>query len=165
MQKLLTLFLLILVVTGCKKEGKPPPREKTSAQFVSFPNKPEIQEFSPESQEILGNWVEFQEFQNSFAVMYRAKNNEDLILVIDDLLEKEKALQESTYPPEFDKPQIKSRQRVLYTFLLKLKASLEEITDIDQPIKQMLLARNAFRRQFNIIVSNKLDTKLILDEN
>ncbi|GMN10353.1 hypothetical protein MTsPCn9_31810 [Croceitalea sp. MTPC9] len=165
MQKLLTYFLLTLIILACKKEVKPDVIDDTSTQFVSFPNRPEIQNLNPEAQAVLSKWPEFQEFQNSFEVMYRAQNNEDLVLAIDDLLVKEKALRDGTYPEEFDKLQIKSRQKVLRTFLLKMRASLAEKTAIDEPIKQMLVARNAFRDQFNIIVSNKLDTKLILDEN
>ena len=92
MQKLLTYFLLTLIILACKKEVKPDVIDDTSTQFVSFPNRPEIQNLNPEAQAVLSKWPEFQEFQNSFEVMYRAQNNEDLVLAIDDLLVKEKAI-------------------------------------------------------------------------
>ena len=154
-----------MVFFGCKKDVKPEVVDNAIPEFVTFKNTLKTQEFNTKARAILDSWLEFKELQNSFNLMYRAENNEDLVLVIDDLLEKEKALRESEYPEEFDKTQIKSRQKVLRTFLLKIKASLAEKTDIEKPIKQMLLARNAFRNQFNIIVNNELDTKLILDEN
>ena len=165
MQKLLIYFVLIGVVFGCKKEVKPEVVDNSATQFVSFQNTPDTQKINLQAEGVLSAWPEFQALQNSFEVMYRAENNEDLVLAIDDLIEKEKGLRESTYPETFNKEQIKSRQKVLRTFLLKVKASLAESTDINEPIKQMLIARNAFRNQFNRIVSNKLDTKLILDEN
>ena len=80
------------------------------------------------------------------------------------MLEKEKALGQSTYPETFDKPQIKSRQRIFRTFLLKAQASLADQTDVNGPIKQMLEANNALRKQFNVLVNNKLDIELILNE-
>ena len=165
MQKLLIYFVLIGIFLGCKKEVKPDTVVNSTTQFVSFQNTPKTLAFNAEASKILSSWPEFQALQNSFEVMYRAENNEDLILAIDDILEKEKGLRESIYPEAFNKEQVKSRQKVVRTFLLKIKASLAESTDVNEPIKQMLTARNAFRNQFNRIISNKLDTKLILDEN
>jgi len=97
--------------------------------------------------------------------MYRAVNKEDLILAIDDLLAKEAVLRKSSYPEQFKKPQITSRQKVLRTFLLKIKGGLDESTPVNDAIKQMVISRNAFRNQFNVIVNNKLDADLILNEN
>lgn len=165
MQKLLIYFVLIGSFFSCKKEGKPDTVVNSTTQFVSFQNTPKTVTINAEASKILNSWPEFQALQNSFEVMYRAENNEDLVLAIDDILEKEKALRESIYPEVFDKEQIKSRQKVVRTFLLKIKASLAESTDVNEPIKQMLTARNAFRNQFNRIISSKLDTKLILNEN
>ena len=165
MQKLLVILVFLTLVFSCKKEKKEEIVENTSSKSVSFYNTPETAKFDLEVEEILNAWAEFQAFQNSFEVIYRAANNEDLILAVDDVLEKEKALRESTYPEVFDKSQIKSRQKVLRNFLLKVRASLIENTDLELPLKEMLIARNAFRNQFNVIVSNKLDTQLILDEN
>ncbi len=165
MQKLLIYFVLIVSFFSRKKEGKPDTVVNSTTQFVSFQNTPKTVTINAEASKILSSWPEFQALQNSFEVMYRAENNEDLVLAIDDILEKEKALRESIYPEVFDKEQIKSRQKVVRTFLLKIKASLAESTDVNEPIKQMLTARNAFRNQFNRIISSKLDTKLILNEN
>ncbi len=165
MQKLWIYFLLIGIVFSCKKETQPEVADANLSEFTAFQNTPKTQDINAEAMIILKDWAEFTSFQKSFDFMYRAGNNEDLVLAIDDLLEKENNLRESKYPEEFDKTQIRSRQKVLRTFLLKVKASLVENTDVNEPVKQMLTARNAFRYQFNIIVSNKLDTKLILDEN
>jgi len=165
MQKLLIYLMLLGVVFGCKKEAKPVVKANSVTQFISFKNTPDTKKINPEADSILTAWPEFQALQNSFEVMYRAENNEDLVLAIDDLLEKEKGLKEGTYPEIYNKEQIKSRQKVLRTFLLKVKASLAESTAVNEPIKQMLTARNAFRNQFNLIISNKLDTELILNEN
>jgi len=164
MRKLLFNFVFLTLIFSCKNEKKVELVENSNSKFISFQNTPETLQFNLETEEILNDWAEFENLQNSFEAIYRAANDEDLILAIADVLEKEKALRESTYPEIFDKFQIKSRQKVLRNFLLKVRGSLEEKTDIELPLKQMLTARNAFRNQFNIIISNKLDTQLILNE-
>lgn len=164
MQKLWIYFVFLTLVFACKKEGNTEDIEESETRFVSFQSTPKTTRLNPQAEGISSAWPEFIEMQNSFEVLYRSDNNEDLILAVEDLLEKEKILRESTYPSEFDKLQIKSRQKVLRTFLLKLKAGLVEKTDINEPLKQMLTSRNAFRNQLNIVVSNKLDTQLILEE-
>ncbi|WP_394973982.1 hypothetical protein [uncultured Croceitalea sp.] len=165
MQKSLIYFVSLVLVFSCKQEKTPEILTNSKTEFVSFQNTPKTQKFNPRSEGILSAWPEFQEMQDSFEVLYRSDNNEDLVLAINDLLEKEKNLRESTYPKEFDKAQVKSRQKVLRTFLLKVKASLAENTDVNTPLKEMLIARNAFRNQFNVVINNKLDTELILDES
>ncbi|MDT0605921.1 hypothetical protein [Croceitalea rosinachiae] len=164
MQKLLVVVIFLTMVLGCKKEAKETNGDENELVFFSFQNMPRTQEVNAEAEEILNNWKEFQALQSSFNVMNKASNNEDLALAIDDLLEKEKSLREGDYPEAFDKPQIKSRQRVLRTYLLKIKSSIADRTDVNEPMKQMLEANNAWRAQFNVLVNNKLDLKLILDE-
>ena len=165
MQKLLFYFLFLGLVLSCKQEKESEVVTDAETEFVSFQNTPKTQKFIPKAEGVLSAWPEFQELQNSFEVLYRAANNEDLVLAVDDLLEKEKSLRESTYPKEYNKPQVKSRQKILQTFLLKVKASLAENTDVNTPLKEMLIARNAFRNQFNVVINNTLDTELILNEN
>jgi hypothetical protein len=84
--------------------------------------------------------------------------------VLDDLVEKQKALEDSEYPPAFDLPQVRSRQRVMKTFILKTRAAVEYRVDATDPAVEMIEAYNAMRNQFNVIVNNTFDTKLILDE-
>lgn len=157
--------MLIVMVLSCKEKAKNEDEVNVETQFISFNNMPNTQNINEEAADSLAPWEEYGALQKSFDLMYRASNNEDLVLAINDLLEKEKVLRESQYPEVFNKPQIKSRQKVLRTFLLKVKANLSENTDLEESLEQMLTARNAFRNQFNTIINNKLDTNLILEEN
>ena len=165
MQKLFLLGVAFMLIFGCKKEVKDESDSANELVFFSFQDMPKKQAVNAEANQVLMNWKEFQDFESSFEVLYRASNNEDLALAIEDLLEKETALRAGEYPITFDKPQIKSRQRVFRTYLLKLQASIQDFTDVNEPMKQLLTANNAWRNQFNVIISNKLDTKLILNEN
>lgn len=164
MQKLLIIIFFFGIALGCKKEGKQDLTDENTKVFFTFQDMPKSQEIDNEAKEILKDWKEFQELKSSFEVLYRASNNEDLALAIDDLLEKEKTLREGDYPEVFDRPQVKSRQQVLRTYLLKAQASITDQTDVNEPMKEFLLANNAWRNQFSLLVKNKLDVKLILDE-
>lgn len=164
MWKYLILFFAIGLMMGCKKQKKEEEvaaREPGSFSLQSFP---EINEIGPEALAILSSWPEYMAMENSFAVLKRATNTEDLKLAIDDLVEKEKALADGDYPPDFDKPQIKSRQQVFRTFLFKVKANLMDNRDVNEAMEQMINAYNAYKQQFNIISSTTLDATLILDE-
>ena len=156
---------VFLVFFACKKKEAQVVETEDSNVSFSFQQMPKIAAVNGEATEILNEWEAFQDLNGSFQVLFRASNSEDLALAIDDLLEKEKLLRESEYPKVFETSEVKSRQKVFRTFLLKIQASVADRTDVYEPMKQMLLAYNAIRNQFNIITNNKLDIDLILDEN
>jgi len=112
----------------------------------------------------LENWPEFRAFNSSFDVLYKARNNEDLALAIDDLIDKENLLEKSKFPSIFDTFEIKSRQRVVKTYLFKVKSQILNNGETTEPTMEMIRAYNAMRAQLNVIVNSQLDKKLILDE-
>lgn len=157
--------LVFLVFFACKEKEAQAVETKDGNVSLSFQQMPKIAAVNGEVTKILEGWEAFQALNGSFQVLFKASNSEDLALAIDDLLEKEKLLRESEYPEAFETSEVKSRQKVLRTFLLKIQASVADRTDVYEPMKQMLLAYNAMRGQFNIITNNKLDIDLILDES
>ena len=136
-------------------------QEPTSFSIQDYPK---LLEFEQDVQSSVNSWPEFMAMENSFDVLKRASNTEDLKLAIDDLIEKEKALASSNYPEAFDKLQIKSRQQVFRTFLFKVKGNLLDSRDINEAMEELIVAYNAYKYQFNVIVSTTLDAKLILNE-
>ncbi len=157
--------LVFVVFFACKKKVNQVVETDSDTVSFSFQQMPKITAVNGEVAEVLEDWEAFQELNGSFQVLFKSSNSEDLALAIDDLLAKEKLLRESDYPEAFETSEIKSRQKVLRTFLLKIQASVADRTDVYEPMKQMLLAYNAMRNQFNIITNNKLDVDLILDES
>lgn len=113
---------------------------------------------------ILEGWPEFNAFQYTFEQLYKTENREDLILVMDDLIEKQKSLESSVYPTMYDKPQIRSRQKVVLTYILKVKGDLEYRIDYKNSLIEMLDAYNALRNQFNVLVNYSLDTNLLSED-
>jgi len=127
-----------------------------------WPNKLAV---NAEAKTILNDWGEYNALETSFDALYTVENRDDLSLTIENLIEKQKELAASDYPEKFDSPQVKSRQKVFKTYILKVKGDLIYRTDPQESILQMLAAYNALRNQFNVIVNNRLDTDLILEED
>lgn len=125
---------------------------------------PEKVSINPDATAIVEEWQQFKDLNASMDVLYKATNNEDLALAIDDLIEKEKKMADGEYPELFDTFQVKSRQRVLRTFLYKTKASILENQPTTEPTVKVLDAYNSMRKQLNVIMNSQLDKKLILDE-
>lgn len=164
MQKLLYVIVIFTSLLGCKKNDGLPEETESEALFFNYQKMPKKFVMNPEATAILEEWIEFKALTSSFDVLYKAKNNEDLILAIDDLIEKEKLLSKASYPEPFDKFQIKSRQRVLKTYILKVKSSILNHTDTTESTIEMIEAYNAMRKQFNVVVNSQLDEKIILNE-
>lgn len=164
MRKLFLLSIFCLLVFGCKKEKNTADGmtgDETEFNAQKLPQKTSI---NPQALEAVEGWKEFQDFNESIDVLYRATNNEDLILAIDDLIEKEKSLRDGNYPEIFNVLQIKSRQQVVQTYLYKVKSHVLENQETTQPTVEIVTAYNALRKQLNILVNSQLDKNLILDE-
>lgn len=164
MQKLLGMFILCSILGACKKvEQTTAEVEKQELEF-NYRKMPDKIAINPDAAAIVDGWNPFKDLNASIDVLYKATNNEDLALAIDDLIEKEKKMADGEYPELFDTFQVKSRQRVLRTFLYKAKADIMEHQPTTESIVDVLEAYNNLRRQLNVIVNSQLDKKLILDE-
>ncbi|WP_343487158.1 hypothetical protein [Allomuricauda sp. d1] len=166
MQKIVSLMWIIsALLLGCNGEKKNKDGGETKTVSYDYRKLPKRIVINEKASSILDDWDAFANFSRSVEILYQARNDEDLKLAVDDLIEKEKALAESEYPEIFDKLQLKSRQRVIKTFLLKTQADLLGNRDATDSAVRMIDAYNAFRSQFNMITNNPLDVKTILDEN
>jgi hypothetical protein len=164
MAKFYYLFVLFLVFVSCKdgpvdlQDGQETEWEIVTSQLpVKIP-------LNGKSNAIVADWLEFKTFDASFDRMYDVTYREDLVLIIEDLVENQKLLEASKYPVEFDIPQVKGRQKVLKTFILKTKGDLEYRQDPKVSLTEMIAAYNSFRNQFNVEVNNTLPEDLILNK-
>ena len=163
MRKILFCGLVFMLVLSCKQRGAEV-TEDASAYDVSTENWPEKSKVNATAATILEGWVEYNELDATFDGLYSIENTEDLSLILEDLIEKQKLLEESGYPESFDKPQIKSRQKVFLTYVLKTKGDLVYRTDPQQSVREIIDAYNVWRNQFDIIANNTLDIKTLLEE-
>lgn len=164
MLKIRLLFLTILFFVSCndgQNQQADTPDISAAYDFSQLPKKVPT---NAKANAILKDWEAYGIFEASVDAVYKAENREDLLLTIDNIIEKQKELETSDYPETFDQPQVKSRQKVFKTYILKVKASLEDRTDVLPPTKEMIQAYNAYRNQFNVAVNTALDINLILDD-
>lgn len=164
MRKVCIIWALFSILVSCKNDQNQRAlggSVETEFNIEKWPKKTIV---NPVAANILNNWSEYIALETSFEGIYRIENIEDLELVIEDLIEKQKLLAESEYPEAFDKPHIKSRQAALKTYILKTKGNLEYRLDVQEPLMEMIESFNALRNQFNVIVNNTFDAKLILEE-
>ncbi|BFP40755.1 hypothetical protein FGF1_16000 [Flavobacteriaceae bacterium GF1] len=148
---------------ACRNQKEGEVATDDAPESFSFQNLPQDATLDEAAATLVADWQEFKAIETSYAILKRATNTEDLMLAIDDLIEREKTLAEGSYPEPFDKLQIKSRQQVFRTFLYKVKGNLQDRREVNKSMEEMMLAYNAFKNQFNNIVNNTLDPKLILN--
>jgi len=149
---------------SCKEKTQEVAVDDTSVYELSTEKWPNKLSVNSKVRAILGEWPEYNAMDISFDAIYNTGNIEDLRLTLENIIEEQKLLEDSEYPNEFDKPQIKSRQKVFKTYVLKVKGDLIYRLDPEVSVYEMINAYNALRKQFNVMLNNTLDTKLILDE-
>ena len=164
MIKLWVFGLMLLLVFSCKRNQSTELPNGDAEMEINAEDLPKRVAINTKSNDILQNWPEFVAFDNRFDAIYNITNNEDLILLVVDLIEKQKQWEESTYPEAFDVAQIRSRQQVVKTYLLKIKSALDYRDDFKTPTIEMIEAYNGLRGQFDVIMNRTLDPKLLLDE-
>ncbi|MGS0525456.1 hypothetical protein ACU8V7_09925 [Zobellia nedashkovskayae] len=163
MKRIFFFSLMLVLALACKEQKQELVVEDASAQELRSEKWAKKLPIKPKAQAILDNWIEFASFETSFDALHTVANREDLRLVIEEMITKQNQLEESTYPKEFNIPQVKSRQKVFKTYMLKVKGDLFYRIDPHESVVQMMEAYNAFRNQINVVVNNTLDTDLILD--
>jgi len=164
MVKLFCLAIFFGLFISCKQQPSDLETNEVTATEWTIDSLPKREILNSKVLQILKEWPEFNNIDLSFDALYQAENREDIILIIEDLVENQNVLAAAEYPQEFNTPQIKSRQKVLKTFILKTKAALEYRTELHEPARELLIAYNALREQLNVTVNNTLDTNLILLE-
>lgn len=164
MVRLRFIALCLLLLSGCRDatlRQDVEVSEEENLKGAEFPKKTVLR---ADVREIINVWPEFQELESSMDNLYRVENREELQLLLDELIEKEKALAESEYPELFKTPQVFSRQKVFKTHLLQVKANLEYRTETREAVDGMIEAYNILCNQFNVLLNSKLDTDLLSDE-
>ncbi|GGD48059.1 hypothetical protein GCM10011361_13550 [Muriicola marianensis] len=158
------LLLVVLLLKACKDPATGAETSSEETPFFSMDSLPGRVSLNPKAVEITRDWTTFNDLDAGFNSLSIIENYEDLVLVLEDLVERQKKVEEGEYPEAFDLPQVKSRQKVVKTFLLKTRAAAEYRIDATPPAIEMMKAYNALRTQLNVIVNNQLDTLLITDE-
>ncbi|WP_297797767.1 hypothetical protein [uncultured Eudoraea sp.] len=164
MRKFFVFGITLVLLFSCGNKADTVQVDKMNTLEFDVQKLPKKSILNGGTRAILEPWLEFNELDVAFDALYSVENYEELILLIDEFLEKQNALASSTYPEIFDNPQVKSRQKVFKTYVLKVKATLEYRKDPMEATIEMVNAYNGMRDQLNVLVNSNLDTKMILDE-
>ncbi|WP_077401058.1 hypothetical protein [Cellulophaga omnivescoria] len=165
MKRFFLFLIVIFSLVSCTNTKKEVIKEEQIIDEITFNAKKLPKKIKLDSKvvPVLENWQEYKDFNTAIDGLYKAENDEDLRLTLDQIIEAQKKLEKSVYPEEFNKPHIKSRQTVVKTYTLKTKAAIEYSLNVLEPASELINAYNSFRNQFNIIANNTLDTNLILE--
>ena len=166
----LALLLIFLIVLGCKENNPKPldysPKESQESQTVA--QLPTIVKISSEVEAEIAKWDSYKDFEKSFVTLTRKNKKEELKLLVDELIEKEKNINKDSIPEPLNDARIKSRLKVLETYLLETKAKLSEAQVAENTITnqkaKLLLAFNALRNQFTEVLTNNISETLLDDE-
>lgn len=163
MGKLLFIWALVSMFISCQRQQSSQSIDSRETETFNLDTLSQSVQANEKATAIINEWPEYKILNASVERVYKVENEEELILVIEEVIEDQKVLEQSEYPVSFDTPQIKSRQKVFKTYLLKVKAALQDRTELRVPVSEMIGAYNDMRSQFNVIVNNNLDSLLILD--
>jgi len=164
MRKILVASTLVLLLVSCKDKVQVSDTNEDAEYSLSTDAWPKKFKVDSAVRGILNEWPEYIAMDASFDAIYTVANKDDLSLTIENIIEEQKLLEASKYPDEFDKPQIKSRQKVFKTYVLRVKGDLIYRLDTEQSVIEMIKAYNTQRKQFGILLNSTLDTKLIFEE-
>ncbi|MFS4418476.1 hypothetical protein [Maribacter sp. 2307ULW6-5] len=161
MQKAVRSILVFTFLFGCADAPRDTEQLADSGWEVAPADLPKLGTVNAKARQELENWQAYKDFEAGFNRIYDTEYREDFVLVVDDLVEKQKALEASEYPERFNAPQVKGRQKVVKTFILKVKGDLIYRQNPEASIKQLIEAFNDLRSQFNIMVNYVLPDELI----
>ena len=165
MSKIIFFLLIVTLVTSCKDAAQENTTIRESRWEETTDSLPTKIRVDAKAQNILKDWLEYNTLEKSFDKIYTSENIEDFQFVVDELVENQKLMEEGEYPEKFNIPQIKGRQKLFKTYVLKTKGDLEYMQNPKESMKQMITAFNDLRNQFNVVVNNTLPDELLKNKD
>lgn len=164
MSKISVLLIALLVFSGCNSKGEEAPQTSEATSVTDVQELPAVAQIDAAARQILDGWAEYRSLEDRMAVLMEADNEEEMKLLLEELNQICKRLEDSTFPGPFEQPSVRSRLKVIRTYLGKLDAALFYRLDYAEPTRELMQSYNALREQFNVIVRNTLSPDLFEDE-
>ncbi|MBC2838492.1 hypothetical protein [Robiginitalea sp. SC105] len=163
MRILSAMLLLLGTLAGCQQPVREAPAELPAVEAADTLPLPAPLALNASARNTLENWGAFRTLEDRIESVYAIRGPEDMELKLEELAEDFQALEDSEYPQAFDLPAVRSRERVVRTFLFKTQAAIYYRRDYRPALRQFLEAYNALREQLNRVESNQLDPSLFRD--
>ena len=158
------LILWMLLLTACRQGDAPPVADALPEAAKDSLRLPPTIALSPEARAVAEGWATFNTLQQRMESVYRTRGAEDMELLLEDLVAACAELEASEYPEPFNKPSVRSREKVFRTFLQKTQADLHYRVDLQESLVQALEAYNALREQLNRVAVGDLDPSIFAHE-
>lgn len=156
--------MLLLILSGACREAPGPETATLEQNSLQTSDLPETIRINSQARDVLNSWPEFNTFETRFERLRQVRGEEELRLLLEELIELSKELQASEFPKEYNVLSVRSRHKVVDTYLYKVQAAITYRLDINEALQELMGAYNALREQFNVIQSNTLDPKLFEDD-
>ena len=152
-------YAFLLLTLGCGETEEPEAPEQPETQLVELAM-PQPVSLRPRVTQMLEGWTAYKDWAERMDGLLNAEDGGEILLLTEELLELSQDLETSEFPEEADKPSVRSRIRVVRTFLLKLKEDFHY--QLNYRESQLLAAEayNALREQFNRLDAMNIDPKI-----
>ena len=164
MAKISFFLLLGLLLSGCQSSGDKAVESAGEVPPVELQELPPAVRIDPMAREVLDGWPQYQSLERRMPGLVEAQNEEELKLVLEELDQICEQLEQNAIPEPFERPSVRSRIKVIRTYLEKLQATLYYRLPYEEPMRELMEAYNALGSQFNVIVRNTLTPELFEDE-
>ncbi len=154
--KALSVVFAAFLLNGCGDAETQETSEEQETQVVELAL-PQPVNLRPRVTTMLDGWTEYKDWATRMDELLKTEDGGEVLLLAEELLELSQALETSEFPSDADKPSIRSRIRVVRTFLLKLKEDFHY--QLNYRDSQLLTAEayNALREQFNRLDAMNID--------
>ena len=164
MTKFVFFGLCLLLVFSCRSPEESGQEDVPTVLEAEINNLPDLVKVDPQVREILDTWPQYMSLENRLSALRDVRNQEQLQVLLEELDQICEQLEENAFPPPFEKPSVRSRQKVLRTCLGKLESANYYQLDYQEPVSDLMDALNAMRQQFNVIVQDNLTPELFENE-
>jgi hypothetical protein len=164
MTKFVIYVLGVLTLLSCRSHGPDEPEGSGSVIEEEIKALPELVSVDPRAREILDQWPHYMSLEKRLPALAEVKSREEMELLLEELNQICQQIEDNAFPEPFERPSVRSRQKLLRTYLKKLEAANYYRLDYQEPVSELMDAYNAMRQQFNIIVGNTLTPDLFEDD-
>lgn len=156
------LILSIIVVCSCRQAAaESEAKSETKVDELApqdaevFPTLPKLIRIHKFTEEKLVGWGPFQGMHQQMVGLQDVFTAEALSLKLEELETACRDFESAPFPVVFDKPAVRSRAKVVRTFIQKTRADLYYREDFAPDLIQIVRSYNAFLRQLNQVAQEE----------
>jgi hypothetical protein len=149
LMKKTVFFLALLGVFSCGEKQLENQAETSANLSLDYSDLPDFTSLSFKADSIVKVWPAFDALDQRMTALKLVVSLPDLKMLVSELIEKEGAILKDGYPKDFNTPEVKSRQRLLRTYLLKTQALINQSQDPKAAALEAVEAFNALKEQLN----------------